>query len=86
MAEALSELDERTLVDRAITRDKEAYGALYDRHVVRVYRHIYYMLGNPAEAEDVRAAPRPDALSLRDADSVRPRGQGPNGTFVSRAG
>lgn len=55
MAEALSELDERTLVDRAITRDKEAYGALYDRHVVRVYRHIYYMLGNPAEAEDLTA-------------------------------
>ena len=55
MAEALSELDERTLVDRAIRRDKEAYGALYDRHVVRVYRHIYYMLGNPAEAEDLTA-------------------------------
>ncbi len=55
MAEALSELDERTLVDRAIKRDKEAYGALYDRHVVRVYRHIYYMLGNPAEAEDLTA-------------------------------
>ena len=55
MAEALSELDERTLVDRAINRDKEAYGALYDRHVVRVYRHIYYMLGNPAEAEDLTA-------------------------------
>ena len=55
MAEALSELDERTLVDRAIKRDKEAYGALYDRHVVRVYRHIYYMLGNPSEAEDLTA-------------------------------
>jgi RNA polymerase sigma-70 factor (ECF subfamily) len=50
---AVQELDERTLVERAIARDKEAFGALYDRHVVRVYRHIYYMVGNPAEAEDL---------------------------------
>ncbi len=49
------DLDERTLVQRAIARDQEAYGALYDRHVVRVYRHIYYMVGNTAEAEDLTA-------------------------------
>ena len=49
------DLDERTLVQRAIARDKEAFGALYDRHVVRVYRHIYYMVGNTAEAEDLTA-------------------------------
>lgn len=49
------EVDERTLVLRAIARDQEAFGALYDRHVVRVYRHIYYMVGNPAEAEDLTA-------------------------------
>jgi len=45
------DLDERTLVQRAIARDKEAFGALYDRHVVRVYRHLYYMVGNTAEAD-----------------------------------
>jgi RNA polymerase sigma-70 factor (ECF subfamily) len=55
MPTALSELDELTLVRRAIERDREAFGALYDRHVVRVYRHIYYMLGKPAEAEDLTA-------------------------------
>ena len=49
------DIDERTLVQRAIARDKEAFGALYDRHVVRVYRHIYYMVGNTAEAEDLAA-------------------------------
>ncbi|MEX1255004.1 MAG: sigma-70 family RNA polymerase sigma factor [Dehalococcoidia bacterium] len=54
-APALQELDERTLVTRAIGRDREAFGALYDRHVVRVYRHIYYMVGNAAEAEDLAA-------------------------------
>lgn len=49
------ELDERTLVERAVARDKEAFGALYDQHVVRVYRHLYYMVGNTAEAEDLTA-------------------------------
>jgi RNA polymerase sigma-70 factor (ECF subfamily) len=51
----LQELDERTLVERAIRRDREAFGALYDRHVVRVYRHLYYLVGNAAEAEDLTA-------------------------------
>ncbi len=57
MLEVVSEqeVDERTLVERAIARDREAFGALYDRHVVRVYRHIYYMVGNAAEAEDLTA-------------------------------
>ncbi len=49
------EQDERTLVKRAIKRDREAYGALYNKHVSRVYRHVYYMVGNPAEAEDLTA-------------------------------
>lgn len=47
--------DERELVERAVHRDTEAFGELYDRHVVRVYRHIYYLVGNPAEAEDLTA-------------------------------
>lgn len=55
MVAALENIDERTLVKRAIARDREAFAALYDRHVVRVYRHIYYMVGNPPEAEDLTA-------------------------------
>lgn len=47
--------DDTPLVLRAIRRDQEAFGELYDRHVVRVYRHIYYMVGNTAEAEDLTA-------------------------------
>jgi RNA polymerase sigma-70 factor (ECF subfamily) len=45
--------DDNDLVLRAIGRDEEAFAELYERHVVRVYRHIYYMLGNAAEAEDL---------------------------------
>ena len=47
--------DDTPLVIRAIERDQEAFGELYDRHAVRVYRHIYYMVGNAAEAEDLTA-------------------------------
>ena len=50
-----SQVDELTLVRGAIQRDREAFGALYDKHVVRVYRHIYYIVGRPAEAEDLTA-------------------------------
>ena len=47
--------DDTELVLRAIQKDQDAFGELYDRHVVRVYRHIYYMVGNSAEAEDLTA-------------------------------
>jgi RNA polymerase sigma-70 factor (ECF subfamily) len=41
------------LIERAVTRDAEAFGELYDRHVVRVYRHIYYLVNSVSEAEDL---------------------------------
>ncbi len=42
------------LVDRAVSsRDAEAFGALYDRFVERVYRYLYYRTGSQAEAEDL---------------------------------
>lgn len=65
------ELDERTLVKRAIARDKEAFGALYDRHVVRVYRHLYYMVGNAAEAEDLTAQAFLQAWEAIDRFEIR---------------
>jgi RNA polymerase sigma factor (sigma-70 family) len=45
--------DEAMLVQRAISHDAEAFGTLYDMHVDRVYKHIYYRVGNEADAEDL---------------------------------
>jgi len=45
--------DEAMLVQRAIGHDAEAFGKLYDMHVDRVYRHIYYRVGNEQDAEDL---------------------------------
>ncbi len=46
---------ERLLVRRAIGRDRAAFADLYDTHVVRVYRHIYYLVNDAREAEDLTA-------------------------------
>ena len=45
--------EERKLVQRAIARDANAFAELYDRLVVRVYRHIYYLVNDVSEAEDL---------------------------------
>ena len=44
---------EEDLVDGAVAGDEAAFAALYDRHVDRVYRHVYYRVGNRADAEDI---------------------------------
>lgn len=41
------------LIDRAIDGDGDAFGRLYDMHVDRVYRHIYYLVSNNSDAEDL---------------------------------
>ena len=41
------------LVDKARGGDGDAFGRLYDMHVDRVYRHIYYRVSNTADAEDL---------------------------------
>jgi RNA polymerase sigma-70 factor (ECF subfamily) len=45
--------NEAMLVQRAVEHDAEAFGRLYDMHVDRVYKHIYYRVGNEADAEDL---------------------------------
>jgi RNA polymerase sigma-70 factor (ECF subfamily) len=47
--------EERRLVNKAVERDTDAFAQLYDRHVVRIYRHVYYMVNNATTAEDLTA-------------------------------
>ena len=42
------------LVRRAAS-DSQAFGALYERHVRRIYSYIYYRTGNHHDAEDLTA-------------------------------
>lgn len=43
------------LVEQAIAGDAESFGLLYDKYIDKVYRHLYYRIGNAAEAEDLAA-------------------------------
>jgi RNA polymerase sigma-70 factor (ECF subfamily) len=54
-AQAPDREEERRLVLRAVERDHEAFAQIYDRHVVRIYRHIYYMVNDSNIAEDLTA-------------------------------
>ncbi|MDD4984969.1 MAG: sigma-70 family RNA polymerase sigma factor [Dehalococcoidales bacterium] len=45
--------DLEKLVERAMAGDSGAFGMLYDMHVDRVYRHIFYRVSSNADAEDL---------------------------------
>ena len=47
--------EEVELVEQAMAGEAECFGRLYDRYVDKVYRHLYYRVGNPTEAEDLTA-------------------------------
>ena len=46
---------DQMLVERARGGDREAFGELYDRHVMPVYRHVYCMVNDRQLAEDLTA-------------------------------
>jgi RNA polymerase sigma-70 factor (ECF subfamily) len=54
VVDPLDVLDERDLVERA-KQDPEAFGRLYERHHVRVYRFACSRLRNSDDAEDLTA-------------------------------
>jgi RNA polymerase sigma-70 factor, ECF subfamily len=47
------EPNEAELIEKAVKGDSQAFGRLYDMHVDRVYRHIFYRVGNTADTEDL---------------------------------
>jgi RNA polymerase sigma-70 factor (ECF subfamily) len=44
---------EDELVRRAIKRDSAAFGSLYECHLDRIYRYVFYRVGSSSEAEDL---------------------------------
>ena len=45
--------EESRLVIRAVKRDSAAFGLLYESHLDRIYRYIFYRVGTSGEAEDL---------------------------------
>jgi RNA polymerase sigma-70 factor (ECF subfamily) len=53
-ASPVTEVDEESrLVLRAVQRDSAAFGLLYESHLDRIYRYIFYRVGSTGEAEDL---------------------------------
>lgn len=44
---------ETVLLERAVKRDKTAFTGLYQLHLDRVYKYVYYWLPSQADAEDI---------------------------------
>ncbi len=51
----LQEADDTELIAHAAKADREAFGALYERYVFRVFRHVYYLTNDSHAAEDLTA-------------------------------
>ncbi len=49
----VTETDDDVIVSRAAAGDREAFGRLYERYQLRVYRHAQYLTNDHALAEDV---------------------------------
>ena len=45
--------EERELIAAAAAGDAQSFAQLYDRHLDRIYRHIYYRVGHQSDAEDL---------------------------------
>jgi RNA polymerase sigma-70 factor, ECF subfamily len=49
------DFNEEEVLARASQGDKDAFGALYERYVERIFNYVYYRTGNAHDAEDLTA-------------------------------
>lgn len=47
--------EDSELIALAAKGDRKAFGALYERYVYKVFRHVYYLTNDPHTAEDLTA-------------------------------
>jgi RNA polymerase sigma-70 factor (ECF subfamily) len=67
----LQEADDSELIACAARGDREAFGALYERYVFRVFRHVYYLTSDPHTAEDLTAQTFLNALEAIPRYEIR---------------
>jgi RNA polymerase sigma-70 factor (ECF subfamily) len=67
-----ADLTEEVLVRNAVRGDREAFAALYEQNVERVYRYVLSRLGDAADAEDVTA--EVFIRAMKAISSYTPRG------------
>ena len=67
----LQAADDSELIARAAKGDREAFGALYERYVFKVFRHVYYLTNDSHTAEDLTAQTFLNALEAIHRYEVR---------------
>jgi len=50
---SMNQSPDDVLIQSATKGDKDAFTALYDRYLAQIYRHVYYRVGNQADAQDI---------------------------------
>ncbi len=67
----IQKTDDLELIARAARGDREAFGRLYERYVLKVFRHIYFLTSDPQLAEDLTAQTFLNALEALPRYQVR---------------
>jgi len=49
------EFVDKDFLEKAAQGDREAFGALYEQYVERIFNYVYYRTGNVHDAEDLTA-------------------------------
>jgi hypothetical protein len=52
-------IDERSLVERAVRRDTQAFALLYDQYVEKIYRYIHYKVARGPKLTSTRVPALP---------------------------
>ena len=50
---SIQEISDEEALKRAAQGDRDGFGLIYDRYIVRIYNYIYYRTGNQHDAEDL---------------------------------
>lgn len=50
----MAQLSEQELIARCMNGDLEAFGRLFERYELSIYRYAYHMMGDPDEADDIK--------------------------------
>lgn len=69
--------DSDALLAEAARSDANAFGELYERYYIRVYRYVYHRVGNASDAEDLTAVIFIKALEALGAFKPRHNGFAP---------
>jgi RNA polymerase sigma-70 factor (ECF subfamily) len=71
MRRSTSQADDEVLISRAVEGERDAFGQLYERYALRVFRHVYFLTGDVQLSEDITAQTFLNALEAMPRYQMR---------------